>query len=136
MNLRAGEQALVAAAIAYLVGLSWAMANLSFDIWGALVVAPVLVIVGMLGVRRMFRGELQHLQRVMWLGLVAKLGGALVRYWVAFDAYGGATDAERYHQYARDAAGRVWPVRRPSRPCFPAVPAPRSSSGSRHSSTH
>ena len=108
MNLRAGEQALVAAAIAYLVGLSWAMTNLSFDIWGALVVAPVLVIVGVLGVRRMFSGDLQPLQRVMWLGLVAKLGGALVRYWVAFDAYGGATDAERYHRYARDAAGKVW----------------------------
>ena len=108
MNLRAGEQALVAAAIAYLVALSWAMANLSFDIWGAVVAAPVLIIVGMLGVRRMFRGELQPLQRVMWLGLVAKLGGALVRYWVAFDAYGGATDAERYHEYARIAAGKVW----------------------------
>ena len=108
MNLRPGEQALVAAAVAYLVALSWAMANLSFDIWGALVVAPVLLIVGMLGIRRMFGGDLKPLQRVMWLGLTAKLAGALVRYWVAFDAYGGATDAERYHKYASEAAGKVW----------------------------
>lgn len=108
MNLRPVEQALIAGALAYLVGLSWAMANLSFDIWGALVVAPVLLIVGMLGVRRMFQGELKPLQRVMWLGLAAKLVGALVRYWVAFDAYGGATDAERYHKYAQTAAGKVW----------------------------
>ena len=45
MNRRPAEQALVAGAVAYLVGLSWAMANLSFDIWGALVVAPVLLTV-------------------------------------------------------------------------------------------
>ena len=108
MNLRPVEQALIAGALVYLVGLSWAMTNLSFDIWGALVVAPVLLIVGMLGVRRMFQGDLKPLQRVMWLGLAAKLAGALVRYWVAFDAYGGATDAERYHKYAQAAAGQVW----------------------------
>lgn len=108
MNVRAGEQVLVAAAIGYLVALSWAMSNLSFDIWGALVTGPLLMLVGVLGVRRMFRGDLQPLQRVMWLGLAAKMFGALARYWVAFDAYGGSTDAERYHLYAKEAAGKVW----------------------------
>ena len=108
MNLRAGEQALIAAAIGYLGAVSWAMSNISFDIWGALVTGPLLMLVGVLGVRRMFGGDLQPLQRVMWLGLAAKMVGALARYWVAFDAYGGSTDAERYHLYAKEAAGKVW----------------------------
>ncbi len=84
------------------------MANLSYDVWGALVVAPPLIFIGLLGVRRMFSNELQPMQRIVMAGLLAKMSGGLVRYWVAFDAYGGATDAQRYHEFASSVSGKVW----------------------------
>jgi hypothetical protein len=108
MSGRFGERALVGAGIAYLAVLAWSMANTSYDVWGALVVAPALVLLGYAGVRLMFRGDLLALANVMYLGLAVKMCGALVRYWVAFDAYGGKTDAERYHQFASEAANAVW----------------------------
>jgi hypothetical protein len=37
------EAGVVAAGAAYLLVLGWAMQNLSYDIWGALVIVPVLV---------------------------------------------------------------------------------------------
>jgi len=108
MNFRPTELVLAVGAVAYLIALSFAMANVSFDVWGALVTAPLLIVIGMLLVRRLFRGDLQHLQRIMWLGLLAKLVGCLLRYWIAFDTYGGSTDAVTYHNFARQVAGEVW----------------------------
>jgi hypothetical protein len=108
VSLRLGERALVGAGIVYLAVLAWSMANTSYDIWGALVVAPPLAVLGYAGVRRMFRGDLLALANIMYLGLAVKMCGALVRYWVAFDAYAGKTDAERYHQFASEAANAVW----------------------------
>lgn len=108
MNGRAAEQTVVALAVAYLVGLAWAMANLSYDMWGAFVVVPVLLIIGVPLLRRMFRGSQAQLFSVMVVGLVAKLAGGAARYWVSFEAYGGQTDAQRYHKYAAKAASDVW----------------------------
>ena len=36
---------IVAAGMAYVVGLGWAMANLSYDLWGALVAVPLIALV-------------------------------------------------------------------------------------------
>ena len=65
------EQAVIALAVAYLVALAWAMTNLSYDIWGAFVVAPVLLIVGVPLLRRMFRGSQANLFGVMVAGIAA-----------------------------------------------------------------
>ncbi len=40
MNTQAGEVAVVGAGVAYLVALGWAIGNLSYDIWGALIPSP------------------------------------------------------------------------------------------------
>ena len=108
MNVRLGEHGLIGLAIVYLAFLSWAMSNLSYDIWGAFVIGPPLAVVGILGIRRMFSGELASLANVMCLGLAAKFAGAGLRYFVAFSVYGGNSDSERYHTYAAKAAANVW----------------------------
>lgn len=102
------EQAAVAAGLAYLSLLAWAMANVSYDIWGALVVAPVYAVVGALALRAMFGRELRPVATVLCWGLLIKLGGAMARYWVGFEAYQGSIDAQSYHDFGRDYAGQVW----------------------------
>lgn len=108
MNGRATESTVVGFGVAYLVALTWAMANVSYDIWGAFVIGPVLVIAGVAMLRRLFRGKQAEIFSVMVVGLVAKLAGGIARYWVSFDAYGGGTDAQRYHQYGARVATDVW----------------------------
>lgn len=100
--------AAIAGAVGYLVLLSWSMTNLDYDAWGALVVIPPLALVSALAIRMMFTGELQSLVGVMYAGFVLKLVGAAGRFWVSFDAYGGSTDAQRYHDFGKKAAGAVW----------------------------
>lgn len=91
------QQLLVAAAAAYVAFFGWAMASLSFDIWGAFVVTPVVVLVTIPMLRRVFHGDDSRLVPIALAGLVAKLAATAFRYWVAFDAYGGQADAGRYH---------------------------------------
>jgi hypothetical protein len=108
MTSRYSSAAVVAVAVGYLALLSWAMGNFSYDIWGVLIIAPVLALLGVFGARRLFRDEFAPLVPVMYLGLAAKFAGAAVRFFVAFDVYGGNSDAQQYHKYARAAAADVW----------------------------
>ena len=102
------EPLVVGAGVGYLAVLAWSMTNLSYEIWGALIVAPVLLVLGGFMLRGLFRGSQDELFGVMMIGMAAKLAGGIARYWVSFDAYGGATDAERYHRYGASAASAVW----------------------------
>ncbi|MGB8860468.1 MAG: hypothetical protein WCC60_14485 [Ilumatobacteraceae bacterium] len=97
--------AVVAAGLAYLLGTTWAMGHVSYDVWGALVAIPLIAAAAIPFVRRVFRGEPVVVMRVAMLGLLAKLGGTLARYWVAVDAYGGAADSTAYHIAGRQIAG-------------------------------
>ena len=108
MRSRLGEQTVVVLAVAYLIGLSQAMTHLSYDIWGAFVLLPVLTLLGAFGVRRMFSGPLYPLAGIMYLALVLKFVGAAAKYFVSFGAYGGSTDAQVYHEIGVAAANRVW----------------------------
>lgn len=108
MSDRATESTVVGFGVAYLVALTWAMANVSYDIWGAFVIGPILIIAGVAMLRRLFPGKQSEIYSIMVVGLVAKLAGGIARYWVSFDAYGGATDAQRYHQYGARVAADVW----------------------------
>lgn len=96
-----------AVAALYVVGLGWAMATLSYDVWGGLVIAPILVFVSVPLLRRVLVGEFAEFVPLAIGGLVAKLAGAGARYWVAFDSYGGSVDAARYHEVARLGAVRI-----------------------------
>ncbi len=91
------ERAAIAAGFAYLGALGWAMRNVDDDLWGALVTGPILVLLTVPLVGRLFSGRLAPLQPLVWCGLAAKLAGAIVGYFVRSDLYGGAADANRYH---------------------------------------
>lgn len=108
MSYRALPWVAVAAGIGYLFALSQAMTATSYDAWGVLVVIPPLALIGVATIRFWFRGRLAELRWILYVGLAVKLVGAVSRYWVGFEAYEGAIDAERYHRYAVTAATDVW----------------------------
>tara|TARA_R110002110_G_scaffold304726_1_gene518792 strand:- start:27218 stop:28645 length:1428 start_codon:yes stop_codon:yes gene_type:complete len=108
MSSRPTEFAVVVAGLLYLGVLSWSMGNISYDIWGAIVLVPIYAMIGILLMFRMFRGSERVVATVMCWGLLLKLAGALARYWVGFEAYGGGIDAAQYHKFAAKEAGRVW----------------------------
>ena len=90
------------AAAVYLVVLGWAMGNTSFDVWGALVVAPVLVAITLPMARHVARVDRDPTMfRIVMAAFLLKLFGALVRYAVAFDLYGGVADATQYNGWGR-----------------------------------
>jgi hypothetical protein len=101
------EAGAVTAGVAYLIVLGWAMQHLSYDVWGALVVAPVLVAVSWPLINRAFSGELAPLRPWIWVGLFVKFAGAIAGYYVRFDAYGGSADAGRYHSFGKVLAEDV-----------------------------
>lgn len=68
-----------------------------YDIWGALLVAPALILVTAPIARRVARVEADpRMGRLVLVALVTKLGASLVRYAVAFDVYDGAADSAAY----------------------------------------
>ena len=67
----------VAAGAIYMIALGWAMQSLSYDLWGAMIVLPVLVLVSAPLIRRAFQGELAALQPIVWMGLFAKFAGSV-----------------------------------------------------------
>jgi hypothetical protein len=70
----------------------------SFDVWGAVLVAPALVAVSVPALRRQAAREADPaLLRLLVFALVVKIAGGAVRYYVAFSVYGGQADAARYH---------------------------------------
>jgi hypothetical protein len=90
----------VTAIAGYLLGLGWAMDNTSYDVWGALLLAPVLVLVSVpLASRAARRENDRQIVTLIIVALVLKLFGAYVRYLVAFDLYGGTADASMYHRW-------------------------------------
>lgn len=94
----ASAQFALVVGLGYLVLLVWAMVNTSYDIWGALLIAPVL---GVASVAVMTRASLaagdQRLTRLLQWAVVYKGAMTLVRYFVVEVVYGGAADASQYH---------------------------------------
>ncbi len=68
-----------------------------YDVWGAMIILPPLLAGGWWILSQTFVGEQRILLPIVAFGLGAKMAGSLARYWVAFDAYGGQSDAARYH---------------------------------------
>ncbi len=97
----------IAAAAVYVLMTGWSMATFSYDIWGAFVVAPVILLVSVPLLRRIFTGEHARLFPIAVVGLVAHLGGSFLRYWVAFDAYGGSADSSTYDAVGKQIAADV-----------------------------
>jgi hypothetical protein len=77
------------------------------DASGALVVGPILFLISLPVFSR--RARLEGDRRLFWLlvlALLAKFTGSVVRYYVAFDVYGGVADAAGYHEAGIQIAGR------------------------------
>ena len=90
----------------YVIVLAWAMQNVSYDFWGAMLLFPLLAAISVPVVWRICRDDPEPMPGLMALALVAKLLAALPRYFVIFQVYGGAADAPRYHAAGADIAER------------------------------
>lgn len=84
-----------------------AMWVLSYDVWGAIILAPFIAFATAPVIRRGFGGRYPALMPYLWAGLAAKLFGTILGYVVRFDAYGGNADAGRYHESGRRLAAAV-----------------------------
>lgn len=88
---------IVGVASVYLALLGWAMGHTSFNVWGGLVVAPVLVGLTLpLALAAARADATMWSARMVLVACVLKLVGAIVRYYVTFSLYGSG-DAEGYH---------------------------------------
>ena len=104
-----GARTLIGAGIviAYLVALAWAMDNVSYDVWGAMVIGPVLVVVSLPILSRAARAD-PKVGRLLYLAFAAKMLGTLLRYAVTFEVYGGRADAGGYHGSGSRLATAFW----------------------------
>jgi hypothetical protein len=94
----------VVLATALLVGILLVAAMGGPDATGALLVGPILILISLPIFSR--RARLEGDRRLFWLlvlALLAKFIGSVVRYYVAYDVYGGVADAAGYH----DAGVRI-----------------------------
>jgi hypothetical protein len=81
----------------------------TYDVWGALLVGPVILLVSLpMIARESSREGDQRLFFILVLALILKLCAALARYYVAFDLYGGKADAGDYHDYGVRLAEQFW----------------------------
>lgn len=92
----------LAAIVVYLGGLAWAFDNTSYDVWGALLIAPALMALTVPLARRAAVHEHDTaIARLIIAGMVLKLAASVVRYLVAFGVYGGTADAGVYHLWGQ-----------------------------------
>jgi hypothetical protein len=89
--------------IVYLASLAYALTAASAEVWGALLLVPVLVGISLPLCKAAGRAENDaRVTRLMMVALVLKLVGACVNYAVAFQVYSGEADGKAY-----DKAGRL-----------------------------
>jgi hypothetical protein len=88
----------------YLVVLVRSMATDTYDTWGGLVIAPVLVGISIPLLLRFSRrnGE-SDMVGIFIAAMVLKLAGSMVRYFVVFSVYGG-NDSVSYHEWGQKLA--------------------------------
>jgi hypothetical protein len=95
----------LAAIAAFMAALLILMATTSYDTWGAMFVGPVLIALSLPVLARQANREGDRwLFALLVVALLVKLGGAIVRHYVAFDVYQGVADANFYDEAARELA--------------------------------
>jgi hypothetical protein len=81
----------------------------SYDVWGGVVVVPILVAASLPALRRQARrDEDPTLLTLLTSALALKLVGAAARYFVAFSVYGGVADANGYDKWGRTISAAFW----------------------------
>lgn len=89
----------------FVVALLWSMENATYDVWGAILIAPILLLLTLPIARRVARTEGdQRMVRIIIWALVLKLAASIVRYFVAFEVYEGSADAARYIRHGQAMA--------------------------------
>jgi hypothetical protein len=89
-------------------GLLWAMTFASFEVWGGLLVAAVLMVIGAPLLSRAVAAEPdRRIGKIIVAGFLAKLVvGTLARYYMAFDVY-SRTDARQYADWGAQIAQQL-----------------------------
>lgn len=96
-----GVAAAASVGVAVAAAFTWALENQSYNLWGGMIVIPLVIAVNVVLLGRVLRGESDRMiRRILVGGLVAKYVGTVARYYVAFVVYGGSADAQRYNQVA------------------------------------
>jgi hypothetical protein len=88
----------LAITVAYVGGSLLVMSRTTYDTWGAMIIAPVLYVLTLPALAK--QAEREDDRRLFWLltlALTVKLAATLIRYYVAFDVYGGRADAKGYY---------------------------------------
>lgn len=90
---------------AYVAAFAYEMEHASYNVWGAMLVAPVLIAISVpLITRAAAREQDSRLGQLIILALVLKLLASLGRYYVAFVVYDGVADAGVYHNFGETIA--------------------------------
>lgn len=78
----------------------------TYHVWGAFIVGPVLLLSCIPMATRAARYTADpRIGRLVLFGAFAKIiGGALVRFWIDVELYGGTADSTRYHQIGAELA--------------------------------
>ena len=98
-----------AGAAAYVVIMALSASVLSWDIWAALVIGPILFTLTIPIVRRGLRNDPDpRMARLVMVALLAKMVGACARYALTFQVYEGRADAEGYHGSGARLAKAFW----------------------------
>lgn len=85
------------------------LAQASYDVAGAVVLASILVVVTVPALAWLGRRDgTPGVVPLLVGGYLAKLAASAARYLVAFDVYDGAADAAQYHQVGGEVASQLW----------------------------
>ncbi|MCF2529729.1 hypothetical protein [Yinghuangia soli] len=88
----------------YVAVFAWAMENRAYDMWGALIVFPLLLTLSIPLLERFTRDDDPWFQKIVVWALVAKLVACFARYWMSFVLYDGTADAATYDRIGRQLA--------------------------------
>lgn len=81
--------------------LAWAFETQAYNVWGSLLIVPLLVAGNAILIWRVSRsGEDPWIVRLMGTGFALKMLGSFARYFVLYVLYDGVGDATRYNNYA------------------------------------
>lgn len=85
----------------YAIALGWALESQSYNVWGSLLVAPVIGMINLVLIWQVsIREDDSWITRLMVAGFALKMLGSVARYFTIFVLYGGVGDANRYNVYA------------------------------------
>ena len=114
----------------YFAVLVHGMGTWPYEQWMVLVLVPLLLTAGVVGILVVTRDDSDRLTSIMIAGLVAKLGAAFVRYFVVFAVYrSGDSIAYDERGRRRSPTPSTTDAQR-SAACSPPAPAPDSSTTS------